>query len=134
MMAKSVGAIIIQILHCILILWVLLGWLADDPFLLLVYFMTLVTLQFHWILNNDMCCLTLTEKWLFGRSDDESFMHQLISPVYKISDRQLAYLSKWVVNILIVVVLIKFWRRGLGPRFYWNLFKETFAKIGVKWR
>src|SRR5579862_3105278 len=113
MIMTNVTAFIIKILHICLIIFVLFGIFFEDPFLLLLYLMTLITLRLHWFLNNDICFLTLVEKWTLGRSDNESFMHNLISPIYMIGDSQLAVISKWVVNILIVLTLFKFWKKGL---------------------
>src|SRR5579871_866178 len=115
-MSNAIVGAIIQILHFLFILFVLFGILSNDPMVLVLYLFTLISLQLHWFMNNDVCCLTITERIITGRTNDESYMHRLVSPIYKIPDKQLAWLSKVVVYVLIILTLVKFWKLGLTPR------------------
>lgn len=125
---SQIGALIIQVIHFLFILFVLFGILSNDPLILLFYLCTLVSLQLHWFMNNDICCLTITERILTGRSNDESFMHRLVSPVYKIPDKQLAWVSKVVVCFMIILTLIKFWRLGITPRKIYGIIKDAMSQ------
>jgi hypothetical protein len=122
---SRLAATIIRLLHGIFILFVLFGILSNDPMLLILYLFTLISLQLHWYLNNDTCFLTIVEKAITGRTDSESFMHQLVSPVYKITDQRLAYFSKIGVWILIALTLLKFWRLGLTPYRVYRIFTDA---------
>ncbi len=116
----NLAATIIRILHIFLILFVLFGHMIEDPLILLLYLGTLLTLRLHWWVSNDVCFLTLVEKGLLGVDDKTSFMHNLVSPVYKIKDKDLAKISTWVVNGLILYTIWKFWSRNITPRYLYD--------------
>lgn len=121
-------ALFVNIVHFFLVLFVLFGILADDPMILLLYLVTLLSLKMHWWMNNDICALTLLEKQLTGATNRESFIHRLVSPVYVIKDSQLAIISSLVVNILLIMTLYKFWSRGYTPRFYYDYIMTRLKK------
>jgi len=124
----QIAAFVIQTIHLIFILFVLFGILSNDPLFLLLYLFTLISLQLHWFMNNDICFLTLVERVLTGRSNEESFMHRIVSPIYKIPDRQLAIISKIAVYILIAATLYKLYRLGLTPAKYYDIITSAFRK------
>jgi hypothetical protein len=125
----QLAGVFINILHTFFVLFVLFGILSNDPMFLLLYLFTLISLLLHWLMNNDICCLTLTERMLTGRTNDESFIHQIVSPIYKIPNQHLAYLSKIVVYILIGLTLIKLYRMGLTPRKYYDIISNAFKQL-----
>jgi len=118
------AAYLIKILHIALVLFVLFGHLTQDPLVLLVYLGTLLSLRLHWWLSNDVCFLTLVEKSLLGVDNKSSFMHNLVSPVYKIEDKDLSTVSKWVVDLLIIFTLWKFWSLKITPRYIYSYIRD----------
>lgn len=65
----------------------------------------------HWILNDDTCFLTLVEKRVRGLQDNtDSFMHQLVSPVYAIRDADMRAWS-WAASIVLWLVTVSRVRR-----------------------
>ena len=71
--------------------WVLVGFLVYSPFspypaLWVLSTISLIFILSHWAMpgpNQDVCALTLLERYLRGCDSKESFMHQIVSPVYK---------------------------------------------------
>ena len=41
---------------------------------------------FHWITNDDTCCLTQLEVYLTGQEKSKTFMSRVLDPVYNVSD------------------------------------------------
>ena len=79
---------LIRILHVLFILFMLITPFVPNIswFLVLLHATTALSLLIHWYFNNDTCFLTLVEQKIRGVANTESFMHSLVSPVYKISD------------------------------------------------
>ena len=127
-----ITAYIIRLIHIIFVIFVLFGILFNDPLLLLLYLATLISLQLHWYTNNDVCFLTLLERILLGKTNEESFMHQIVSPIYKIPDKSLAYLSKVIVYVLIIGTLFKMYKKGYTPRKYYEIITEGLKNSSKK--
>lgn len=65
-------------------------------------------LWLHWALNNDTCALTLLERTIRGVPESDSFVHRIVSPLFKlggVSDRETrravwwASLALWLVTM-----------------------------------
>lgn len=77
---------VVMLLH-----WVLVGFLVYSPFspypaLWVLSTVSLIFILSHWCMpgpHQDTCALTLLERYLRGCDSKESFMHQIVSPVYK---------------------------------------------------
>ena len=81
-----IAASIIYILHVSLILFnIITPFITNDPFILILYCLTLITIIMHWAINNDTCILTKLESYFRGTEDTDTFMGRLIKPVYNIS-------------------------------------------------
>lgn len=85
-MSSALAAGIVTALH-----WLFVAFVVATPFtphrgLLVAHVVLVPFLWLHWLLNDDACALTELEKHLRGVSDDRSFFHALVSPVYKIGD------------------------------------------------
>jgi hypothetical protein len=102
----------IRLLHLCLVLFVIIV-----PFLprvewtiLVLHVSTVMTLLVHWLLNNDGCFLTMVESRIRGINESESFMHSIVSPVYKISDVELRELVSNITPLLGLVSLTRLFR------------------------
>lgn len=100
---------LIWLLHILLIIFIIVV-----PFLpnikwpiLILHVAGVLSLLTHWILNNDSCALTLLECFLRGLDGDNckknSFMYQLIAPVYNIPENDLKPIIFWGTIFLGVV-------------------------------
>lgn len=113
-MQSIVVANCIRMLHLLLVLFV-----VAVPFirgarwpLLLIHFMTVLTLMVHWLLHEDTCFLTLVESTWRGVPLEYSFMYRLVSPIYKIEDADLKQLVMYVTPALGLISLhrlVKAW-------------------------
>jgi len=79
--------------------------------ILVIHFTSVISLLIHWSLNNDACFLTIVECALRNLNEKEckldSFMHQLVSPIYKISNEQLKPLIFWVTFLVGMISLYR---------------------------
>jgi hypothetical protein len=106
----NILAILIQILHILLIVFVIVTpfvapTLSKDqavPYLVMHIAVSL-SLLVHWALNDSTCALTIAECYVRGVPVTDSFMHRLVSPVYVISDQKLGTCSWWSTIILILI-------------------------------
>jgi hypothetical protein len=103
-------ATIINIFHICIILFVLIAPFLDIPAISLLHFTFCLSLLTHWYLNNNTCCLTITESYLRGISTQESFLHQFISPMYSypVSEDNISSISYLVVIVLMSVSFFRF--------------------------
>jgi hypothetical protein len=88
-----------------------IGWMIYAPFsgideFVLMHAVICPFLMLHWVMNADGCVLTLMEKHLRGlESDDESFIHKIVAPIYVIEDATLkhivfaATIGLWMVSL-----------------------------------
>ena len=77
---------IIRTCHILLIVFVAITpFIQNTPLIgVLLHFVTCISLLIHWALNDDTCFLTYVESSLRGlKTVNESYFHQLVSPVYK---------------------------------------------------
>lgn len=83
-------------------------FIPNVSWMLLVLHITLVfSLITHWGFNNDACFLTLVESTVRGIEVRESFVHSVVSPIYKIHDSSV---RKFVTNITPLLGLVSMYR------------------------
>lgn len=91
---------LVWVLHMIFVAWVVLvPWFGSWDMTLL-HAMVIPFLFVHWTLNDDTCFLTLLESSLRGVPRAASFMHQLVSPIYKLHDDQTSK-GVWVLSAVL---------------------------------
>lgn len=93
------------VLHILFVLWVLVVPFTNNEPMLVLHLFVLPFLWFHWWVNDDTCALTLAERSLRGVPSEDSFFHNLVSPVYKIQDSDVRSAS-WVISILLWLVTL----------------------------
>lgn len=98
-----VAALAVALVHLALIGFVVLAPFASDRHAVVAHLLLVPFLWIHWLLNDDTCFLTLVECRLRGLEQSQSFMHSLVSPVYKIRDDDLATLS-WIASVALWLV------------------------------
>lgn len=80
----------IRMIHICFILWMIWVPFTNNETMLMMHAIISPFLMLHWIFNSDGCALTLLEKHVRGLDhDNESFIHSIVSPIYKIDDATL---------------------------------------------
>jgi hypothetical protein len=100
----------IRLLHILLVLFILIAPFTDTPGYLVLHIALSISLLTHWVGNSDICSLSLLESKLRGNAYNETFMHQIVSPVYKINDTTLSKISYIVVITLMIVSMYKLYK------------------------
>jgi hypothetical protein len=80
---------IIWLFHLLVILFVILAPFTKIPAILILHITFSVCLLVHWAANSNICSLTVIESYFRGLPPSDTFMHQLISPMYDISSTDL---------------------------------------------
>lgn len=106
-MQNDTKAAIINTIHKVIIMYMIVGWLSTDVYQNIFYLTCLMTLKVHWYANDDTCALTIMEQKLTGVKKEESFMNQVVNPIYKISDDETKKITSFATDILLVVILFK---------------------------
>lgn len=79
--------LVVQTIHALVLAWAMIAPFSKWKYLRLTYVIFAPFLMLHWLMNNDTCALTTIECALRGLDDcSESFVHKIVSPIYKISD------------------------------------------------
>lgn len=65
---------------------------------------------FHWIMNDDTCCLTQLEMYFTGEDKAKTFMARVLDPVYNVSDDMAGRLIKLVAFTLWLLVQFRLGR------------------------
>lgn len=78
---------VVYLIHALVLAWAVISPFSRWKYLRLTYVIFAPFLMLHWLMNNDTCALTTIECTLRGLDDcSESFIHKVVSPIYKISD------------------------------------------------
>ena len=83
---NNIIANIIKVLHIILIVLMLFIPFSSNKQLLSLYVFFSLFLILHWILNEDTCALTAIETYMRGVNKKQSFVGNLVGPVFKLND------------------------------------------------
>lgn len=102
----------IRTLHVAVMACVILGpFVIQSSLLMLIYIITVSCIMLHWIFNDDTCVLTIIESKLRGISKVDTFSSRMVSPVYKITSKEI-----WLITSLLMLIMILRLRRQL--KFY----------------
>ena len=80
--------ILINIVHLIVIIFVLAAPFSDSNYLMLLHIIIIPFVILHWLLNNNTCCLTVTEKFIREKNtgttvkEQDCFTYKLVAPIY----------------------------------------------------
>lgn len=110
-MKSELLANVIWLLHLLFVLWVVIVPFTNSSYMLVLHLILMPFIWCHWLLNSDVCALTLAERYFRGVDSTESFFHNLVSPVYTLSDSSVGRLA-WIVSIALwTLTLTKVLRR-----------------------
>ncbi len=116
-----VAALVVRALHLALVAFAVWAPFSGSDAALAMPLLLMPFLWLHWALNDDTCALTLLEARLRGVDASSSFVHSVVSPVYKIRDEHArvaawgASVGLWLVTATRVARDPGILRRGLLP-------------------
>jgi hypothetical protein len=102
----------INVLHVIVILFVLCAPFSGSNYLLTMHLMIVPFIILHWIVNNNTCSLTVAEKFIREQTygapvkEDDCYSFKFIAPIYDFNKNHEAYsnftyiltISLWLVS------------------------------------
>lgn len=94
---------IIRLLHFLFLMFIVLG-----PFIfkkkqeLQLYIIISIFMMIHWVVASDVCALTLAEQYITGRCSDDTFIGQIVKPVYNITNKQITLIAVLLLMFAIV--------------------------------
>ncbi len=119
---------VVQLLHVTLVLFVL--FVPFSPNLnwhwYVLHFTTVASLLVHWLYNDDTCFLTLVESSLTGTKVKNTFIHSIVSPIYKISDLHVRTTTTYLTIILGLMSLVRIFKQ-------WFQIKIDISKLKQQW-
>lgn len=98
---------LVFLFHLCIILFMIIIPFLHNPALLILHITFSICLLIHWINNSDKCSLTIFEASLRGISDNKTFTHQFISPLYKISETEWSQIIH-IITILLMIISINY--------------------------
>lgn len=114
-MLKELQLLVVSVLHLILMLCVILVPFSDMNYLLLLHLICTPFMMLHWLVNENICFLSLVEKKLrkelYGEiNDDYCFSCKLVEPVYdfKKNNEQFSTIIYGVTLFLWFITIIRF--------------------------
>ena len=119
---NSFLADVIKALHIAFIIWVVVTPFTNNELMLVMHLIVVMFLWAHWLTNQDTCALTLMERHLRGVESDESFFHNLVSPVYILPD---TVLKEGIWGVSVVLWLITLSKVLKNPHIIKDVFRGT---------
>lgn len=104
-MQSAFLANVVWLLHAVFLVWIMVAPFTGSEPMLVLHLVVVPFLWFHWWMNDDTCALTMVERQLRGVQSEDSFFHNLVSPVYKIRDKDARVVS-WVISLLLWLVTV----------------------------
>lgn len=117
---SMLASAVVRLIHVAFVAFMALTPFGTCRPALVVHVLITPFLWMHWALNDDTCALTVLEKSVRGVSDDKSFFHSLVSPVYKVEDRDVRHLG-WLASVVLWLVAVgKVRREDFREAFGWR--------------
>ena len=122
---------IVALVHIAVIIFFVYAPFSPYPHLWVLAFVSSIFTMSHWLLpgpESDICCLTVLERWLRGCDKQESFMHNIMSPVYKAVDPEAGVCSNELTSKLTWAVMIFLTAlNGIRIGTEWGAVKRSFV-------
>jgi hypothetical protein len=91
-------------IHLVFLIGILVVPFTNDRRNLEFYSILIPFLFYHWSVNDDTCALTQAEMDVTGQQKEETVMHRVVSPIYKMEDNDVNNLTKTVFFFLWALV------------------------------
>lgn len=115
---------LVALLHLAFIVWMCAAPFARDLQHVGLHAILCVFLLGHWVLGNKTCAFTILEKALRGlQTDEESFIHSIVGPVYEVPDAKLKVLVRWMTVCLLLVSVYRLKLANWGP------YRQAYAEL-----
>lgn len=99
MWASAWASAMVAVLHAVFVAFMVAAPWSSNRVVLVTHFLLTPFLWLHWALHDDTCALTQLERYLRGGvAAERTFMHAVVSPVYKIPDEAVAVAS-WYASV-----------------------------------
>ena len=100
-------------IHLVFLIAILVVPFTNNRRNLEFYSILIPFLFYHWSVNDDTCALTQMEMYVTGQHKEETFMHRVVSPIYKMEDNEINKLTKTTFFILWALVQYRLGRFDL---------------------
>jgi hypothetical protein len=91
-------------IHLVFLIAILVVPFTNDVRNLEFYSILIPFLFYHWSVNDDTCALTQMEMAVTGQQKESTFMHRVVSPIYKMDDNEVNNLTKTIFFMLWALV------------------------------
>ena len=95
----------IFIFHLFVVAFIIFVPFLNIPALLILHIVSCLSLFVHWGGSSDVCSLTVLEANLRGIDRQEGFLHQFVSPVYKITSTEWSNIV-WILTSILACISI----------------------------
>lgn len=95
----------IFIFHLFVIAFIVFAPFVNNPAILVLHIVSCICLFVHWFSNSDVCSLTILESSFRGIDRKEGFLHQFISPIYKINSTEWSNII-WLITFILMCISI----------------------------
>jgi len=83
------AANLIRCIHFAVVLYMVFAPFSENIEVVETYVMIVPFIVFHWIVNNNMCALSMLEAYLTGKPMCETFIGRIVEPIYSISSGEI---------------------------------------------
>lgn len=98
---------LVKLIHIVFVLFVVLVPFTSNEFLLTLHFIIVPFVMLHWLTNQSVCAFTELEKILRGTTEDsETFIGQIVGPIYKFQSPGQENMFVWFVTIVLWLVTL----------------------------
>jgi|APGre2960657444_1045066.scaffolds.fasta_scaffold05712_2 hypothetical protein len=116
---NDIAALLVRAIHLGFIAWMIYAPFSGIDEFLVLHVIIVPFLMLHWLTSSSGCFLTLLEKNMRGLgTDNESFIHSIVAPIYVIDDASLKY--------VVMAATLGLWAVSLR-RVSWATFKKTLS-------
>ena len=125
------GQVVFSIHFIFLLLIVLVPFLSMEIPILIIHVMACSLVLLHWSLNNDVCALTYLEQLCMGITREESFVHRVVSPIYRINvNHETSILSMLLIMLATISSYRLYIRKDAAVTLVKKCIKNNFD---IKW-
>ncbi len=109
---NDITLLIINIIHLVVILFVVLIPFTNSTFLILIHSIIIPFIMLHWLLNNDNCAVTMMEKYARGGGsaeikDEDCISYKIVGPIYNLTKDYADYSTiTWTVTISLWLISV----------------------------
>lgn len=96
---SAVLADVVWVAHALFTLWAVVAPFTNQPHVLVAHLVVTPLVWCHWLANDDStCALSMLEAWLRGVPVANSWVHQLVGPIYGLNQTSAGALV-WAASV-----------------------------------